>query len=188
MKVYLLDTNIASALWDEGDEHHDDALEFARNAAASGDVLYVSRITIAEIEYGYELYTSKDPNRRRKAEANMRAFTRIKDIDENTTQPYAKIRAELYRQHAPKKPSGKIKNVRPERLIDKTTGADLGIQENDLWIAAIAVEYNMILVSDDRMQHIKDACPNLKIIKWKRPPAPPSTSTSIPPTTPPSSP
>ena len=167
MKVYLLDTNIASALWDEGDEHHDDALEFAQNAAASGDVIYVSRITIAEIEYGYELYTSKDPDRRRKAEANMRAFTLIKDIDKGTTEHYAKIRAELYRLKAPRKPSGQIKNVRPERLIDKTTGAELGIQENDLWIAAIAVEYNMLLVSDDRMRHIQEACPKLKIIKWK---------------------
>lgn len=180
MKVYLLDTNAASALWDEGDEHHDDALEFATNAGASGDVIYVSRITIGEIEYGYELYTSKEPARRRKAEANMRAFTLIRDTDKGTTAPYAKIRAELYRQKAPRKPSGHIKNVRPERLIDKTTGQELGIQENDLWIAAIAVEYNMILVTDDRMRHIQEAAPDLKILKWKKPPPPPSTPPASP--------
>ena len=58
MKVYLLDTNIASALWDELDENHDDALRFVQNAAALGDIIYVSRVTIGEIEYGYELYAS----------------------------------------------------------------------------------------------------------------------------------
>ncbi len=65
-------------------------------------------------------------------------------------------------------------NPRPERLIDKTSGATLGIQENDLWIAAIAVEYNMRLVSDDKMKHIQEAWPTLKVIPWKK------TSTSLP--------
>ena len=169
MKVYLLDTMTASALWDEGDTDHQSVLENAQRAAASGDVISVSRITIAEIEYGYELYTSKEPERRRKAEANMRAFTFIRDIGKGTTQPYAKIRAALFTKFAPRDSRDRVRNVRPERLIDKTTGETLGIQENDLWIAAIAVEYNMKLVTDDRLSRIQEAYPDLKklIVKWK---------------------
>lgn len=170
MKVYLLDTNIASALWDELDENHDDALVFMESAASSGDVIYVSRITIAEIEYGYKLYASKQPDRRRKAEGAMRAYTLIKDINKNTTEPYSDIRAALFTQFAPRNVKDRIRNVRPERLTDKTTARELGIQENDLWIAAIAVEYNMFLVSDDRMDHIKSVWPALELVKWKRSP------------------
>lgn len=50
MKAYLLDTNIASALWDELDKDHPAALRFVTNVASKGGLVYVSRITIAEIE------------------------------------------------------------------------------------------------------------------------------------------
>ncbi len=172
MKVYLLDTNIASALWDEGDKDHDDALKFVQTAAAAGDLVYVSRVTIAEIEYGYKLYVSTEPERRSKAEAAMRAYKAIREIDKGTTEPYANIRAALFLKYAPRDAKNRVKNVRPEQLIDKTTGLELGIQENDLWIAAIAVEYRMILVTGDKMDHIKEVWPDLKIVKWKRPPPP----------------
>lgn len=169
MKVYLLDTNIASALWDELDKHHDDALRFVQDAAASGGRIYISRITVAEIEYGYKLYASKEPERRRKADAAMRAFTNVREIDKGTTGPYSDIRAALFTQFAPRDAKDRVRNVRPERLTDKTTGVSLGIQENDLWIAAIAVEYKMTLVSDDKMNRIKEVWP-LDFIKWKRSP------------------
>ena len=39
MKVYLLDTMTASALWDEGDADHEGVLENAQRAATSGDVM-----------------------------------------------------------------------------------------------------------------------------------------------------
>jgi tRNA(fMet)-specific endonuclease VapC len=167
MKSYLLDTNIASALWDELDENHGDALRFVQNAAALGDLTYVSRVTIAEIEYGYKLYVSRQPDRRNKAEEAMKAYKSIKEIGKNTTGPYSDIRAALFTLFAPRDPKDRIKSVRPERLTDKTSGVALGIQENDLWIAASAVEYNLDLVTDDRMSRIKDAWPALRIVKWK---------------------
>ncbi len=176
MKAYLLDTNIASALWDQGDKHHLDALKFVTDAAANGDLVYVSRVTIAEIEYGYKLHLSADPARRAKAEAAMRAYKAIREIDKGTTEHYANIRAELFRRFAPRDAKSRIRRVRPEQLVDKTTGLELGIQENDLWIAAIAVEYNMILVTDDRMARIQDVAPGLSVVKWKR-----STSPTLPP-------
>lgn len=170
MKAYLLDTNFASALWDTGDKHHGDALQFVQNAAAAGSLIYVSRVTIAEIEYGYKLYVSTDPQRRSLADAAMRAYRAIREIGKGTTAHYADIRAALFTQYAPRNSKNKVKNVRPERLVDKTTALDLGIQENDLWIAAIAVEYNMTFVSDDKMIRIQAAWPNLKVIRWKSTP------------------
>ncbi len=180
MKAYLLDTNIASALWDELDKDHPAALRFVTNVAPTGGLVYVSRITIAEIEYGLKLYVSADPPRRAKAEAAMRVYKNVRDIDKDTTEHYASIRAELFRRYAPRDAKNRVKQVRPERLVDKTTGQFLGIQENDLWIAAIAVEYNMVLVTDDRMARIQEVAPNLSIAPWKRPPTSPPTSPRLP--------
>jgi tRNA(fMet)-specific endonuclease VapC len=179
MKAYLLDTNIASALWDQGDEHHSDARKFMTDAAANGDLVYVSRVTIAEIEYGYKLYLSADPARRAKADLAMRAYRAIREIDKGTTEHYANIRAELFRRFAPRDSKSRVKNVRPERLVDRTTGLELGIQENDLWIAAIALEYKMILVTDDKMSRIQEVAPSLTVVKWKRP-IPPSAMPLLP--------
>lgn len=167
MEAYLIDTMFASALWDEGDSDHSSALDFVTKAATSGDLIYVSRITLAEIEYGYKLYISTEPERRAKAELAMRAFKAIRDVGKDTIEPYAEIRAALFRQFAPRDAKLRVKNVRPERLIDQTTGLELGIQENDLWIAAIAVEHNMTLVSGDRMRHIKQVYPRLKFFNWR---------------------
>ena len=169
MKAYLLDTNIASALWDVLDKDHPDAIKFARDAASAGGLVYVSRVTIAEIEYGCKLYISTDPARRAKAQAAMSAYKAIRDIDKGTTEHYASIRAELFRRYAPRDSKNRVRKVRPEQLVDKTTGQSLGIQENDLWIAAIAVEYKMILVTDDKMARIQEVTPGLTVVKWKRP-------------------
>ena len=38
-----------------------------------------------------------------------------------------------------------------EDIIDRTTGKELGIQENDLWILSVAVQYNLVFVTNDRM-------------------------------------
>lgn len=179
MKAYLFDTNIASALWDELDTDHSDALRFVTDVASIGGLVYVPRITIAEIEYGLKLYVSTDPARRAKAEAAMRAYKSIREVNKDTTEHYATMRAELFRRYAPRDAKGRVKRVRPEQLIDKTTGQSLGIQENDLWIAAIAVEHNMVLVTDDRMARIQEVAPNLTIAKWKRRPAMPSSPTPL---------
>lgn len=167
MKVYLLDTNAASALWDVGDEHHNEALRFVQNAAAAGSFIFVSRVVIAEIEYGFKLYTKSDPTRRSQTDAAMRAFLNIREIGKGTTEHYSNIRTELFKRYAPRDSKNKVRNVRPERLVDKTTAVELGIQENDLWMAAIAVEYNMTFVSDDKMSHIKEVWPALDLVKWK---------------------
>ena len=169
MKAYLLDTNIASALWDTIDKDHPHAFKFVADAAAKGDLVYVSRISIAEIEYGMKLYVSTDPVRRAKANSAMGAYKNIREITKATTDPYATIRAALFNEFAPRDSKGRVKSRRPEQLLDKSTALTLGIQENDLWIAAIAVEYHMILVTEDKMKRIQEVVPPpaLTVVKWK---------------------
>ena len=70
-------------------------------------------------------------------------------------QYYSLLRARLYEKYAPKnkkgQPAGK---KRIEEWKDPTTSKELQIQENDLWISAIAWAYNLVLVSDDAMSAI----------------------------------
>ena len=58
------------------------------------------------------------------------------------------------------------RGLRPEQLIDPVTSQELGIQENDLWIAAQALEYNLVLVTNDKMERIRDVCEELQIENW----------------------
>lgn len=167
MNIYLLDTDIASAFFDKGDENHKKAYTFVENAAKSGDHIYVPCIAIAEIRYGLALYANLDKVRSKEVDKSLKAYTQITDIGKATAPHYANIRAELMKMFAKTKTNGLIKKVRPETLIDKTTSLHLGIQENDLWLASIAVQYKMILVSEDKMTHIKKAYPSLLWVKWK---------------------
>jgi len=182
MKAYLLDTNIASALWDTLDKDHPTALKFVADAAAAGDLAYVSRVSIAEIEYGMKLHLSTDVTRRAKAVAAMRAYTSIREIGKPTTDPYSTIRAALFTKFGSRDAKRRIKEKQPEQLLDRTTGLALGIQENDLWIGAIAVERHMILVTEDKMKRIQEVAPPpmLTIVPWKNPT--PAASVPNPPT------
>lgn len=166
MKVYLLDTNITSALWDIRDKYHPAALRFIQSVDALSRI-YISRVVSAEIEYGHHLYLSADAERRRTVQTAMQAFENVREIDQHTAHMYSMIRAMLFRKYGERTSKNRIKKVRPECLVDKTTSLELGVQENDLWMAAIAVQYNMDFVTDDNMRRIKDVWPSLKLLKWR---------------------
>ena len=72
----------------------------------------------------------------------------IYDINDSVSHIYAKLKAKIMDKFAPKE--------RNKRRKTKIT--DLGIGENDLWIAATAIENNLIVVSrDSDVQKIKQA-------------------------------
>jgi predicted nucleic acid-binding protein len=53
----------------------------------------------------------------------------------------------------------------PEALIERISGKSLGIDERDLLIASIAVQYNLILTTNDQnegMKRIKEAAEKLE--------------------------
>lgn len=81
---------------------------------------------------------------------------RIYNITEETATIYGQIKAALFDRFAPKD-----KNKRR-----KTKITDLGFDENDLWIAAIALQNNLIIVSRDsdflRIQQVRD----LQLESW----------------------
>lgn len=159
MAFYLLDTNVASWLLDAKHKRHSDVLSFVNNAGGDSHI-YISRVTVAEIQYGYKVYVNVDHTRKQAIEQRLKLF-QIREIDRHTTEPYSDIRAALFQQFASKAKKGKATGRKPEELIDNTSGRELGIQENDLWIAAIAVQYNLLLVTQDKMKNIRQAIQTL---------------------------
>ena len=118
-------------------------------------------LAVGEIEFGMQKAPDVRPDKRQELRSFIARFAQL-PFDEHCVQPYAAVRAELWRTHGTRvrgKPH-KHKERRPEDLSDKVTGAELGVDEPDLLIASIALAQNLVLVTDDRnvgMSRVKDA-------------------------------
>jgi tRNA(fMet)-specific endonuclease VapC len=74
------------------------------------------------------------------------------------------IRASLFEKYAPREI--RRRGLRPEQLVDPVTSRELGIQENDIWLAAQALEFNLVFVTNDTMERIRDVCQELQVENW----------------------
>ena len=154
MPDYLLDTNILSYWYKTG------SLEHAKVASRVQMVcqpdpqthyvprLFVSVVTLGEIEYGHRVATTPDLLK----QAEFTKFVREQcpepmEITSHVTQPYGDLRAWLFDNCSPNKIRTKARRV--EELVDPTTAKVLMVQENDLWIAAQALTHNFVLVTHD---------------------------------------
>ena len=155
MPGYLLDTNTVRN-WFDGDAGKFPAVEIAAEARAAESPLYVSAITIGEIEFGHAFHPAGTGGKRDDFVAFVRKqLPQILEVSKHTAEPYGRIRAKLAESFPP--PSGWTKKIRPEQLYDPVTARELGIDENDLWIVAQAVERNLVLVTSDKMTRIREA-------------------------------
>ena len=161
MQDYLLDTNIIAYWFDTA--HPQQTKVVARvNAARQPDPttnyvsrLFVSVVTLGEIEYGAR--ASHVPNPAREAEYAAMDAAKIKFVHEQCPEPleifkhvaehYGEMRAWLFNSCAPN--AKRSKKMRAEELIYPTTGKELGIDENDIWIAAQAKAHDLVLVTHD---------------------------------------
>jgi len=169
MDGYLLDTNAASILWDARHRDHRKIKIFLENISSSP--IWISIIVLAEIEYGLKIVPRLDVGRQDDIRNEMAKFLLILALDKHTVAPYSDLRAELFKKYAPKDRKGRLTTRRPEDLVDRTTAKELGVQENDIWIAAQAIQYNLILVTRDRMSRIAEVSTTLtyplQIAAWK---------------------
>ncbi len=143
--AYLLDTSIASALFYEGHSRHN---EFrTRLEQIADDVVFISAITVGEVEYGLNLYDLGSLVRNSIRDA-MHKY-KIYAIDHHTAQTYGEIRAVLFNTYAPRDRRNLIATKYVEDLRERTSGLNLGIQENDLWIVSVAKQYNLKFATAD---------------------------------------
>ena len=157
--TYLLDTNVICTLADANRPNHSAAVQ--RFQQVGDQSVLLPSPAVGEIEFGMEKAPNVRPDKRQELRAFIARFAQL-PFDEHCVRPYALVRAEIWRTHGTPehgKPH-KHKERRPEDLCDKVTGAQLGIDEPDLFIASIALAQNLVLVTDDRnagMVRIKDA-------------------------------
>ncbi len=164
MNGYLLDTNIVSHYFSK----HVHVLAKI-TSLPDRDLLFISAITLGEIAFGHAITQSTNPEKRAEFERFVRdefTGTAVLAITRHTMSYYGDIKAALFTKSPPR---GKKEN-HPERCIDRVTGAELGIDENDLWIAAQAIERNLVLVTNDEMLKIREAAaPLLDVEDWTKP-------------------
>ncbi len=129
--MYLLDTNHCSYI-----------INNTPNVIAALQSRSDSNIGISIITYGELLYMTEKSERQAQNLAAVQAFLMSVDlyfIDEETAIFYSQLKAAVFNQFAPKD-----KNKRRSTSI-----GDLGFDDHDLWIAATAIQHNLILVSAD---------------------------------------
>lgn len=129
--MYLLDTNHCSALIFGNSL----IIDHAKKVGESN--LAISVVTEGELLYMAE--NSQKIAENLQIIEDFIADISIYDINDRVSHIYAKLKAKIMDKFAPKE-----KNKRR-----KTKITDLGIGENDLWIAATAIENNLIVVSRD---------------------------------------
>ena len=120
---------------------------------------------MGEIEYGYHVAPAKQVLKVEAVrEFVRRQLPRVLDIRKTTAEVYGDLKARLFEKHAWRHRKTKIR--RPEELIDPVTSKELSIQENDLWMAAQAIERNLVFVAADKMNRIRNVAPELIIENW----------------------
>lgn len=163
MDTYLLDTNLVSVLYDERRSNHH-AVRQAIAALNPRAPQLVSVVTIAELRFGLAL-----------SQAAGQPLTHIESCielaEEHVMAEVGRFTAETF---AHVKSSVALLRLDVRRRIprwvegwtDRVTSELLQIDENDLWIAAQAVERNYLVVTSDQdfTQVIAPAVPELRVL------------------------
>ena len=169
MDGYLFDTNAVSPLWNARHPEHNTVKAFF--ASISQSPVWLSTIVLAEIEYGMKITPEMDIDSQNQVRHEMSNHPFILDIDKHTIGPYSNLRAGLFKKFSPRDRRGRLTVKWPEDLIERTSAKELGVQENDIWIAAQAIQYDLILVTEDYMQRLVKVSENrdypLRIARWK---------------------
>jgi tRNA(fMet)-specific endonuclease VapC len=162
MDAYLLDTNLVSVLYDARRPNHQ-AVRHAIAALEPNAPQIVSVITIAELRFGLALsQAAGQPLAHIEACIELAELHPLAEISRHTSHAYAHMKSSIAQQRLD------IRRRIPrwvEGWTDRVTAQLLQIDENDLWIAAQAVERNYVVVTSDQdfTRVIVPAVPDLRI-------------------------
>lgn len=171
MDGYLLDTNAASVLWDARHADHDKIRAFLESVSPAP--IWISIVALAEVEYGLKTAPAMPLDIHTDVRGEMAKYPEVLELDKHTAEPYSDLRAELFKTYAPRdRKERRLTKKWVEDLFERTSAKELhGCQENDIWVASLAIQYNLVLVTEDRMVPIVEVSkclPDpLRIQKWR---------------------
>jgi tRNA(fMet)-specific endonuclease VapC len=153
VKGYLLDTNHVSA-WKS---KHPKFIERVRSLAAT-DLPRVCAITLGEIEAGNQMTITN--NQAARDEFNAFVVSTLHpfalDVTLTTRTYYGNLMGRIWKAHPPANSKTKT----------EAHLAALGVDINDVWIAAVAWEHGMVLLTGDSMSVIKQVLPEVAFENW----------------------
>ncbi len=165
MAGYLLDTSVLIALVDPANRFHG-AANSTVGAMLATDLQFVSSVTLGEIHTGIEsnLRTrgTRPPNAQQTLSLAQARSPLV--IDENVAHSYGSLKAAMVARYMPNAGRSR-RSAFIENWIDQATGLRLGVNENDLWVCAQALERDIfVIAADSDFQKIADAESRLKLI------------------------
>jgi predicted nucleic acid-binding protein len=166
--AFLLDSNILFTLLDARKAiRYTNAWDHLR-AIPQGTRIAVSAMALSEADVGCCL-GQRDIILARAEISDLIRQHRfyIEPVTQFTAPHYGDLKARLCRKYQPKRARW------PERWKDIPTGADIGVEEPDLIMAAQALEHGYVLVTGDGMDQIRtvlrDANLALDFEDWTKP-------------------
>jgi len=162
-KGYLIDTSTISVLLDSRNNAYA-ATVAAIKAIPSDCTQWLCPITLGEITFGveyFDLQRGSEASELRSMLAKALSYP-LQKMSRHTGRFYGELKGKL----ADKAYDLKGKKVRKiEEWIDVIDMKPFGISENDLWIAAIALEHELTLVSNDGdFTRLHECWPSLEVI------------------------
>jgi tRNA(fMet)-specific endonuclease VapC len=150
--AYLVETSALSALLQDNHSHHAIA-EAVFSALPDGSAQFASIVTVAEMEFGLKQVIANGAHARQIAAVTARiAIVRNYaplPLTHHTAINYAELKSKIA-QHIQPKANSQGLNRWIELWQDGNVGSQLGIDENDLWIAAQAKERDFTVIAGDR--------------------------------------
>lgn len=153
MRGYLLDVNHIRA-------HYENRPEFMvkLRCVPIDNQWRICAVTLGEIFAGHLMSTSTNELRRSAYTKFVIAeyLHHVIEITATTRQAYAEILGGIWRKHRPVN----SKTRTDDHLVR------LGVDINDVWMAASALEHGLILLTSDEMSCIREAAPDLRFESW----------------------
>jgi tRNA(fMet)-specific endonuclease VapC len=147
--MYLIDTTYCSKIIDKNEE----LLTYLSNALNSSIHVVTSVISQGELSYMVEKSNRKEENKRKVL--NFLDNIEVLSVDSKAAEIYGELKFNVVNKFGPQK-----------RRVDVSM-EEIGVSDNDLWIAAISVHLGLIVVSnDDDFPRIKQADNRLNFVVW----------------------
>ena len=159
MKGYLFDTNI----WSHWFEQRPYIIEEI-NRLDPQSTIYLSSVVWGEAIFGAK--ANKKFSFDKYAEFIFSKKPIIMPIDESVAAEFGELKAKLFEKKSPT--NVRTNAGRIEMLKKPLPAKSMGVDENDLWIVSQALAYNLVLVTNDRMNNLLEVVPNrLEYKIWK---------------------